>query len=342
MILGSTESGSYQLYAWDRRAGVRRQVTFDPVGILDGRPTADGTGVVWFHDATGAETGAWVVAPFDETVGPEPLLEGVPEGWAEGLAIGRRRTVAGISGPAGFSIWIAEGDTPARKVHEHEQPVRLAGPSLAGTGETGALSADETLVALSVSEDGDVLHPSLRVIDADSGSVVGELRDAGKQLGACGFSPIPGDARLAITHERTGEERPAVWDPRNGEVIDLELDLVGPVEAVDWWPDGGSLLLLQLVEGRHRLHRYFLDTGRVRAARHRARVDHGGGCAPRWRGLVSRPSRRAPGAAARDRLGDAAARGGRTGGAAGPRLRIVVVHQSGWLPGPRVPRAAGG
>ena len=69
MILGSTESGSYQLYAWDRRAGVRRQVTFDPVGILDGRPTADGTGVVWFHDATGAETGAWVVAPFDEAVG---------------------------------------------------------------------------------------------------------------------------------------------------------------------------------------------------------------------------------------------------------------------------------
>ena len=224
MILGSTESGSYQLHAWDRRAGVRRQLTFDPVGILDGRPTADGTGVVWFHDPTGAETGAWVVAPVDEVVGPEPLLEGVPEGWAEGLAIGRRRTVAGISGPAGFSVWIADGDTPARKLHEHAQPVRLAGPSLAGTGETGALSADETLVALSISEDGDVLHPSLRVIDATTGEVVGELRDEGRQLGACGFSPIPGDARLAITHERTGEERPAVWDPRSGEVVDLELE----------------------------------------------------------------------------------------------------------------------
>src|SRR5918994_861364 len=140
MILGSTESGSYQLYAWDRRAGVRRQVTFDPVGILDGRPTADGTGVVWFHDATGAETGAWVVAPFDETIGPEPLIEGVPEGWAEGLAIGRQRTVAGISGPAGFSIWIADGQAPARMLHEHQQPVRLAGPSLAGTGGAGAPS----------------------------------------------------------------------------------------------------------------------------------------------------------------------------------------------------------
>src|SRR5215217_295322 len=91
MVLASTESGSYQLSAWDRRTGTRRQVTFDPVGVLDGRPTADGGGVVWFHDPTGAETGAWVVGAFDEATSPEPLLEGVPEGWPEGLAIGRRR-----------------------------------------------------------------------------------------------------------------------------------------------------------------------------------------------------------------------------------------------------------
>ena len=187
-----------------------------------------------------------------------------------------------------------------------------------------------------------MLHPSLRVIDATTGEVVGELRDEGRQLGACGFSPIPGDARLAITHERTGEERPAVWDPRTGEVVDLELELVGPVEAVDWWPDGGSLLLLQLVEGRHRLHRYHLDTGRHRAARHRARIDHGGRRPPRRRGLVPRPSRRAPGADPRDRHGDAAARGRRPCRAARPRLRVVVVHEPGRRAGPWLPRPARG
>jgi hypothetical protein len=58
LVVGSTESGTYQLHAWNRRTGSRRQVTFDPVGVLDGRPTADGTGVVWFRDETGAETGA--------------------------------------------------------------------------------------------------------------------------------------------------------------------------------------------------------------------------------------------------------------------------------------------
>ncbi len=187
-----------------------------------------------------------------------------------------------------------------------------------------------------------MLHPSLRVIDATTGEVVGELRDEGRQLGACGFSPVPGDARLAITHERTGEERPAVWDPRSGEVVDLELELVGPVEAVDWWPDGGSLLLLQLVEGRHRLHRYHLDTGRIEqldtdlgsitAAAVRPdgevwyRVHHG-----------EHPARiLATGSAI------AAARGRGPGRAARPRLRVVVVHEPRWGAGPRLPRPARG
>ena len=42
LVMASTESGTYQLHAWDRATGARRQVTFDPVGVLDGRPTADG------------------------------------------------------------------------------------------------------------------------------------------------------------------------------------------------------------------------------------------------------------------------------------------------------------
>ena len=32
-------------------------MTEDPVGVLEGRPTRDGTGVVWFRDETGAESG---------------------------------------------------------------------------------------------------------------------------------------------------------------------------------------------------------------------------------------------------------------------------------------------
>ena len=60
LVMASTESGSYQLHAWDRVTGERRQVTSDPVGVLEGRPTRDGSGVVWFRDETGAESGTWV------------------------------------------------------------------------------------------------------------------------------------------------------------------------------------------------------------------------------------------------------------------------------------------
>jgi dipeptidyl aminopeptidase/acylaminoacyl peptidase len=269
MVLASTESGSYQLHAWDRATGHRRQVTRDPVGVLEGRPTRDGTGVVWFRDQTGAETGTYVIAPFDEDIPAEPLIQGLPKGWSEGLAIGRVRSVAAVSTGEGFSVWSAELGGTARRLYQHPEPVRLAGGwGMAGSVDRGALSADDTIAALEVMEDGDVLHPALRAIDAGTGATITELRDPGLELAGFGFSPVPGDQRIAITHERSGERRPATWDVATGEVVDLPLDLAGPVEPADWWPDASALLLLQLVDGRHRLHRYDLRTGAVTALEH--------------------------------------------------------------------------
>src|SRR4029079_818879 len=109
----------------------------------------------------------------------------------------------------------------------------------------------------------DVLHPTLRSIDAVTGATVAELRDEGLELSGFAFSPLPGDARLASEHHRNGERRPAIWAARTGEVTALPLELPGPVEPVDWWADGSALLLLQLVDGRHHLHRYDLATGPV-------------------------------------------------------------------------------
>jgi dipeptidyl aminopeptidase/acylaminoacyl peptidase len=264
LVLASTESGSYQLHAWDRTTGHRRQVTSDPVGVFEGRPSRDGRGVIWFRDETGAETGAWVIAPFDESLPAEPLIEGLPKGWSEGLAIGRARSVVAISTEDGFSIWAAEDGGPARLLHHHAQPIRLAGGwGMAGSVDRGALSLDDTIAVLEVMEDGDVLHPALRAIDAVSGATIAELRDEGLELAGFGFAPIAGDQRMAITHERTGERRPAIWNLATGEVADLPMGLNGPVEPVDWWPDATSLLLRQLVAGRHHLHRYHLATGEI-------------------------------------------------------------------------------
>lgn len=261
LVVASSESGSYQLHAWDRRTGRRRQVTFDPVGVLEGRPTRDGSGVIWFRDETGDETGTFVLAPFDEAVTPEPLLAGLPKGWAEGLAIGRRRTVAAISTDDDFSVWVSDDGADVRLLTRSDRPLRLAaGSGMSGAVDRAALSADDSVLVLEVMDDGDVLHPSLRSLDAMTGETLAELRDTGLEVGAFGFSPVPGDLRMAITREATGERRPALWHSRTGEITDLPVELDGDVEPVDWWPDGSALLLLVFAEGRHQLHRYDLAT----------------------------------------------------------------------------------
>ena len=264
MVIGSTESGTYQLYAWDRRTGRRRQVTDDPVGVLEGQPTRDGTGVIWFHDTTGDETGTFVVAPFDEATAAEPLLEGLPTGWSLGLAIGRRRTVAGVSTDDAYSVWVSDDGAPVRLLHQHAQPLGLAGSdSSSGAADRGALSADDSIVVLEVMEDGDVMHPSLRSLDPLTGATLAELRDEGLAIAGFGFSPVAGDDRFAITREDSGERRPALWNARTGQITELAVDLAGTVEPVDWWPDASALLLKVLEAGRHRLYRLDLATGAV-------------------------------------------------------------------------------
>jgi dipeptidyl aminopeptidase/acylaminoacyl peptidase len=255
LAIASTESGSYQLYAWDRTAGRRRQVTRNPVGVLGGRPTRDGMRIAWFHDATGSELGHWVVAPFDAEAAPEPLLEGVPDGWNEGLALGRRRTVAAISTAERFAIWVSDGGAPARLLHAHPEMVSL------GADDGAALSADETLLVFEHAQDGDIHHTALRVVDAGTGATVADLRYEGAGISSHGFAPVAGDSRVAISHERSGERRPAVWDVRTGRVADLATGLTGDIEIAGWWPDGSAVLLTQLVEGRHRLHRHEIASG---------------------------------------------------------------------------------
>jgi len=269
LVYASTESGRSQVHAWDRARGTRTRITDEAVGVLGGHVGADGKHVVWLSDPSGDESGRFVAAPF-EGGGPH-ALPGFPAGWDEGIALGRRRTVAAISDSDGFAVWSVEEAamrlpaTEARLLHRHRESVRLAGGSgiAAGSVELAGLSADETLACLEHSEHGDLIHQSLRVVDARSGETVADLRDEGLELAAFAWSPVPGDARLAIGHERDGERRPALWDLRTGKLRELHLELEGLVEPADWWPDASALLLVQLVDGRHRLHRLDLASGRL-------------------------------------------------------------------------------
>src|SRR5919197_974085 len=102
-VFASTESGIWQIHAWDRTSGTRRRVTDHPVGVLTGMPTLDGEGVLWFQDETGDESGRWFHQPFSG--GPShPMFDDLPVAWNEGLAQAPGIIAIGLSGRDGFAV----------------------------------------------------------------------------------------------------------------------------------------------------------------------------------------------------------------------------------------------
>src|SRR5438132_3072817 len=261
-IYTSNASGVWQLYTWQPSTDQRRQLTESAIGVVDGTPTLDGEGALWFDDTTGDESGRWLVQPFfgGET---RPFLEDVPDGWNEGFSQAPGIVAAGISDRNGFAVYVALDGGRATEVYRSTEAVRLGSVDQRGFAR-GGLSADGSLLCLEHAEHGDLIHPALKIIDPRSGATVGEQVDDGMPLTAKGWSPLPGDQRLAFDHERTGDTRPAIWDVASGACRDLQLDLEGSIFVEDWWPDGSALLLRHLVEGRHRLLRLDLAGGELK------------------------------------------------------------------------------
>jgi dipeptidyl aminopeptidase/acylaminoacyl peptidase len=255
----SNESGSWQVHTLDADSGATRQVTDHPVGLVDGTPTLDGEGVLWFQDETGDESGQWYIQPFHggESV---PLLAGVPHGWSDGLAQAPGIVVAAISDRSGFAVHVSLDGATARELLRSNEWVGL-GSVEDGGFLRGALSADGTLLCLEHAEHGDLVHPALRVVDPHTGATVGDLVDDGMALAAKCWSPVPGDNRLAFRHELEGDERPGIWNLASGERTNLDIDLGGSITVADWWPDASALLLVNVFEGRSYLYRHELESG---------------------------------------------------------------------------------
>jgi len=257
LVFWSTESGVYQVHVCDRATGERRQVTDHPVGVIAGALTLDGERVLYWQDETGSEAGQWYSEPF---AGGDamPFLTGVAQGWNQGLAQVPGLVAAGISDADGFAVYVSADGEPAKEIWRSTESISIGGAD-SGRAEIAGLSADGSLLALEHAEHGDNLHPALRVVDPRTGSTVAEQIDEAMALHAACWSPVPGDRRLVVIHEREGENRPAIWDLATGRWSDLDLGLSGPVEVADWWPDASALLVVHNDEGRDRLYRYELD-----------------------------------------------------------------------------------
>lgn len=250
----SNVSGTTQVHTWDRARDVHRQVTDRPSGTYLATLPPDGKTVWWFSDTDGDEFGRWVCEPFAGGGPAEPAVPGVPDGYPAGLEIGRAVVAIGTSTDEGSTIRVRRGGGSVEVVYAHAEDAGV-----------GALSEDETLLAITHSEQGDSRHPDVRVLRVADGGPIAEKSDGpGRALTPLAFAPVAGDLRLLLLHERRGREELLLWDVVADREIEIRLDLPGEVTA-DFSPDASFLLIAHTHAARTRLHRYDLETGGLTA-----------------------------------------------------------------------------
>jgi acetyl esterase/lipase len=244
----SNASGVWEVYAWDRATDEHRKVTDRPNGTMHATMSPDGTWIWWFNDTDGDEFGSWVRQPFSGPGEPEPVVTGIPDGYPAGLEIGHRLIAVGVSTDEGSALYAHAGGETTRFYSTDDD------------ASISALSRDEQLLAISHSEHGDSRHPAVRILSTKDFSAVADKWDGeGKGLAALEFSPVHGDSRLLVLHERRGREELLIWDVDADIDTELELDLPGEVVAT-WYPDADALLVVHFHQGRSSLHRYELAT----------------------------------------------------------------------------------
>ncbi|HEX6470971.1 MAG TPA: prolyl oligopeptidase family serine peptidase [Streptosporangiaceae bacterium] len=247
-IYRSNVTGTWEIYAWDRMTDTRRQVTDRANGTWMGALDPAGASIWWFADTDGDEYGVWMRQPFDG--GPdEPAADGLDPSYPAGLAIGASGlALVGRTTTEGTSIHVRPPGGAWRVLYEHREDAHLVG-----------LSKDETLVAINHSEHGDSRHMALRVVGL-GGETVAELWDgAGKGVYGVDFSPVAGDPRLLVQHERRGRPEPLIWDPVAGTEREIVVSLPGEIGA-DWYADASALLVSHSYHARDELYRYDLRT----------------------------------------------------------------------------------
>jgi dienelactone hydrolase len=256
VVTATTDSGRLELHWWQVGTDELVPATAREEGTAGGELDPTGEQLWWFDDRKGDERGVWRRQSFGSAPGAAEDATGLPAAYTSGLALGAEVAVVGSTDDGyGVRVHVVDRRSGAdpREIYAHAEEAYVSD-----------LSRDESLLVLAHSEHGDSRHPALRVLRVPDGATVADLWDGkGKGLHPVGFSPVAGDQRLLVVHERTGTPALLVWDPTSGTEQEAAVDAPGEVADADWWPDAGSVLVALDHEARTRLVRVDLATGRT-------------------------------------------------------------------------------
>lgn len=241
----SNASGRFELVTWDVTSGKHVTATDRPDGTVHGTLSADGRSLWWFDDTDGDEFGGWRCQEFGTGPGAAAqALPGVPPGYPAGVAVGQTLAIAGFSDDAGTRVHLAR-DGGTALVYAHEADGGLAG-----------VTTDESIWILSHSEHGDSRYPALRAYRVGSNDVIAELDDSpGRGLTVLDVSPVAGDQRVLVGHERHGRDQLGLWDLASGTFTELNIALDGDLDGC-FTADGRGVVLLHTHRARTSVHRY--------------------------------------------------------------------------------------
>jgi dienelactone hydrolase len=266
-LVTSTQSGQYQLFAWNVSSNSLLQLTFNPDGTVFGLLSPDGRYVYYLEDKNGNEMGHFVRIPW---IGgePEDITPDLPPYSAFGLSMSRTGNILGgtFADDNGFHTRVMTIGTrdiigPIRELHHSRK--MMFGPTLSYDGQIGVVTSTDRSA---------FQHNGLISFNTTTGKALGELWHDGSSIMAFGFSPLPGDFRLLATATKTGYNRPFIWNPVSGETTELHLpDISGDVSVMDWSPDGKRILLARTHQAKQNLLIYELTTGK------RIELKHPGG-----------------------------------------------------------------
>lgn len=260
-VVSSNESGVFQAYALDLASGATRQLTHADAGTVFASLADDGRSLLTLDDAGGNEVGHWASIPFDGGDMVDLTPDMAPySSWAVATDGAEGRVAIAVTSDDGTEIWIASASGAS-------DPSRVA--AMWGLVQSLAFTADQrTLVCLSSDPTRSNTY-ALVAVDLATGERVGQLWD-GPPSSMYGLIAEPNGNRVASTTNVAGRARPLVWDPRSGQRVNLDLDIDGDVEVLDW-SDTGELLLAVADRADETLVRYDVESRAARA------IDLGGG-----------------------------------------------------------------